>query len=135
MKTVFLKGMPRFFSRLLLVMIITAPILSGCKKGMAPIPMGDHITGLASPVQLNADSTLLFLSDYLDNPGSLSSWALPEGFEGRLSADSSQMWLFHPDSITQTLSTMALNCGSTRGGRWISCLGRNRRRGGAWRTG
>lgn len=106
--------MPRFFSRLLFLLLFLTPFLSGCKKGMTPIPTGDHITGLASPVQLNADSTLLFLSDYLDEPSSLSSWTLPAGFTARMTSDSSQMWIFHPDSITPTLSTMALECGSSR---------------------
>lgn len=117
MKTVFLfffNAMPRFFSRLLFLLLFLSPFLSGCKKGMTPIPTGDHITGLASPVQLNADSTLLFLSDYLDEPSSLSSWTLPAGFTARMTSDSSQMWIFHPDSITPTLSTMALECGSSR---------------------
>ena len=79
----------------------------GCATPPQPFSTGDAILGLASAVQLQNDSTELFLEDYFLDLAGIDSISPPAGMQARRSADGKRLWLIHPDQPA-VLSTLRI---------------------------
>ncbi|MCX6243214.1 MAG: alpha-amylase family glycosyl hydrolase [Bacteroidetes bacterium] len=90
------------------LLIVAAVVLtSSCKnKNDISVPDKPEITGIATPVILQPDSTVIELSDYFLHPKSIDSIMPDKGFTYRLSADSLKLTLQASGKSIPRLSVM-----------------------------
>jgi len=88
-------------------LLIGIIFITGCKtKEDISLPKSPEIIGIATPVYLQPDSTILTLSDYFLHPKAIDSVFVDKNLTFRISADTTQLILFVADKNLPRLSVM-----------------------------
>ncbi|MBN1338454.1 MAG: alpha-glucosidase C-terminal domain-containing protein [Bacteroidales bacterium] len=90
----------------LLLLLITLTLLSSCMKKKLQIHRESDIAGLASPVRLNTDITLVYLADYFADPSVIDSFTVHPALQQRLSKDKKELTLNAGDGLLPALSAL-----------------------------
>lgn len=77
------------------LLVASLLLLAACKPTLEKLNTGDAILGLASVVQLQQDSTVVYLEDYFLDIEGLGEIKAPEGMTTTRSADGKQLVLLH----------------------------------------
>lgn len=78
------------------LLLATVLLFVACKPTKEKLNTGEAILGLASVVQLQQDSTIVFLEDFFLDVAGLGEIKAPEGFTATRTADGKQLLLVHP---------------------------------------
>jgi len=89
--------------------LVTSGILAGCSSNEdMELPLVSQINGIAAPVLLQTDSTVIELQDYFSSPKSIDSVFMDKKLDFRISSDSLQMTIIPKEKSFPKLSAMTV---------------------------
>lgn len=92
----------------ILYFLFSVLLIYSCSEHEANYPKVSKIVGLASPVQLNPETTDVYIEDFISGAGSVDSVILPKGLRGELSADKKHLVISEAPADFPFLSVMQL---------------------------
>lgn len=89
--------------------LVASGFLAGCGSSEdMELPVISQINGIAAPVLLQPDSTVIELQDYFSSPGSIDSIFINKKLDYRISSDSTQMTIVPKEKSFPKLSAMTI---------------------------
>jgi glycosidase len=104
-----------------ILLILAATILFSCGKKVENAPEKSEIIGLASPVQLGIDSTVVYLTDYFVDPQIITDVVVPEHITKKRDHHAPTMTLYHDNGKLPLFAVMTVK--TAQG--WYSILLKN----------
>jgi len=109
-KFFYLKNEARISGYLLAMLLLSLIFISSCKKNTINTEIKieeSEIFGLASPIKLNFDTTIIYLSDYFENTKNIKEFKMPAGLRS-ISKNTNDSLILVSDSLLTPYSLISV---------------------------